>query len=233
MAGIKDGLAKVDTYVENDQHGYEMGSRTWSVGTDCSGLVLYFVAIVMGIDPNVLAARYPDWSTRTMRKYLIELGWKCVKFTRGAVKEGCILLREIPGKVGHTVICKNYSRIYGAEGNWDGKRGDSSGTEVCERSYYDYEWNYIFNWDEVEDDMTSEQAAQLKFIYEHLQWDDKTHFSDMGNLVAQMPITYGSGNGKTTAKLGDRLAYIDAHTHTVDSELKKINEKLDKLLNGK
>lgn len=82
---------------------------------------------------------------------------------------------------------------------------------------------------ESEEDMTSEQAAQLAFIYNHMQWNDKTHFSDLGNLVAQMPVTYGSGSSKTTASIGDRLAYIDAHTHAVDEHLKNIEAKLDAL----
>lgn len=75
-----------------------------------------------------------------------------------------------------------------------------------------------------EDDLTSEQAKMLQFIYDHMNWDEKTHFSDLGNLVAQMPITYGQGDGKTTAPIGDRLAYIDAHTHTVDAKMDEIME---------
>lgn len=82
---------------------------------------------------------------------------------------------------------------------------------------------------ESEEDMTSEQAKQLAFIYNHMQWNDKTHFSDLGNLVAQMPITYGSGDAKTTASIGDRLAYVDAHTHKVDERLKAIETKIDAL----
>ena len=34
-------------------------------------------------------------------------------------------------------------RIVGAEGDWDGRAGDGSGTEVCERGYYDYGYNWI------------------------------------------------------------------------------------------
>lgn len=73
--------------------------------------------------------------------------------------------------------------------------------------------------------LTQEEHDALMFIRNHLQWDDATHFSDLGNLVAAFPVTYGD----TTAPLGDRLAYIDGHTHSVDEKLADIAAKVDAL----
>jgi len=112
-----------------------------------------------------------------------------------------------------------------------GTPGDQDGGEILVRQLYDDGWDAVLRYcgPELEDDLTDEQAKQLKFIYEHMNWNDKTHFSDLGNLVIQMPVTYGSGDAKTTAPLGDRLAYIDAHTHTVDNRLKALEDKIDAL----
>ena len=140
---VRAALARVRAYVEDDSHGYEMGSRDWDYGTDCSGLVLLYVAFLLGIDPDALAARFPDWSTRTMRAHLVELGFKMVAFSTSAMDEGRILIKEIAGKVGHTVIYLGDWRIFGAEGNWDKQPGDGDGTEICERKYYSYGYNWI------------------------------------------------------------------------------------------
>lgn len=73
--------------------------------------------------------------------------------------------------------------------------------------------------------LTQEEHDALMFIRDHMKWDDDTHFSDLGNLVAAFPVTYGD----TTAPLGDRLAYIDGHTHAVDEKLADIAAKVDAL----
>ena len=73
--------------------------------------------------------------------------------------------------------------------------------------------------------LTQEEHDALMFIRDHMKWDDDTHFSDLGNLVAAFPVTYGGG----TAPLGDRLAYIDGHTHVVDEKLADIAAKIDAL----
>lgn len=67
---------------------------------------------------------------------------------------------------------------------------------------------------------------KLRFLEEGRTWDDKTHASPIGNLVTCQPITYGDGDRKTTASLGDRIGYIDAHTHTVDAQLAQLNTQV-------
>lgn len=59
------------------------------------------------------------------------------------MRRGDVLLRALGDSTGHTVVYLGSRRIVGAEGNWDGRPGDSSGTEVTERSYYRYGYNRI------------------------------------------------------------------------------------------
>ena len=109
-----------------------------------------------------------------------------------------------------------------------GRGGDQTGKEVCVHDYYDYPWNHVLRPPDVEigDDMTDEQAAQLKFIYDHMHWDESTHFSGLGNLVAEQPVKYADRD--EAASIGARLRYIDAHTHEVDQKLDRILELLGK-----
>ena len=82
--------------------------------------------------------------------------------------------------------------------------------------------------------MTPEQAQQLKFIYEHMVWNDETHFSDLGNLVAEFPIEYETIDEKgekspLVQPLGKRLGYIDQRIHAIESTLATIERKIDEL----
>ncbi len=195
---VRAALARVRAYVEDDRHGYEMGGRDWDLGTDCSGLVLLYVAFLLGIDPDALAARFPDWSTRTMRAHLQELGFKLVAFSTSAMEEGRILIKELPGKVGHTVIYLGDWMIFGAEGNWDGVAGDSSGTEVCERRYYSYGYNWIaIPPEEVEEEVTQDDIEKI------------------AALAAEKVVNYEI-NG---VKLRDRLIGIDNAANGANNEV--------------
>lgn len=195
---VRAALARVRAYVEDDSHGYEMGSRDWDYGTDCSGLVLLYVAFLLGIDPDALAARYPDWSTRTMRAHLIELGFKLVKFSTSAMDEGRILIKELPGKVGHTVIYLGDWMILGAEGNWDGVAGDGDGSEICERRYY----SYGYNWIAIPPKETEEEVTQ----------DD---IEKIATLAAEKVVNYEI-NG---VKLRDRIIGIDNAANGANNKL--------------
>ena len=195
---VRAALARVRAYVEDDRHGYEMGSRDWDLGTDCSGLVLLYVAFLLGIDPDALAARFPDWSTRTMRAHLQELGFKLVKFSTAAMDEGRILIKELPGKVGHTVIYLGDWMIFGAEGNWDGVAGDGDGTEICERRYYSFGYNWIAIPPDMEEEEVTEQDIEK-----------------IATLAAEKVVNYEI-NG---VKLRDRLIGIDNAANGANNKL--------------
>lgn len=140
MSGIEDAISKVAAYAADDSHGYELGSRDYSFGTDCSGLARMYAAYVEGVSPT----RYPDMSTRTMRATMTSRGWKAIAFSgTGSLRRGDVLLTNTNG---HTVIWLGSGRVLGAEGDWDGREGDSGGREVCERAYYDYDWQWVLHW---------------------------------------------------------------------------------------
>lgn len=134
MTAMDIALAKVRAYAANEAHGYELGYHTAArmrIGTDCSGLVRYYAALMecKSVDQT------PDFSTRTERGALTARGWTAHAFDLSKLRRGDVLLSNSRG---HTVIWLGNGRILGAEGNWDGRRGDGSGREVCEREYYAY-----------------------------------------------------------------------------------------------
>ena len=139
MTAIDKALAKARAYAADDNHGYELGyhsAAAMRVGTDCSGLVRYYIACMEGKSVDDL----PDFSTRTEKGVLKARGWQLLPFSLTTLKRGDVLLSNSRG---HTVIWLGNGRILGAEGNWDGGRGDGSGREVCERDYYPYGYETI------------------------------------------------------------------------------------------
>ena len=140
MAGIESGIAALLAYASNDAHGYELRGRDYDVGTDCAGLGRYYAAAVEGVAVGSL----PEAHSWDIADVLAGRGWQRLAFSEGAKRRGDILVRVDPkGGTGHVVIYLGDGRIVGAEGNWDGRRGDSSGREICERSYYSYGYKWI------------------------------------------------------------------------------------------
>lgn len=139
MTAMDKALAKARAYAADNSHGYELGyhsAAAMKVGTDCSGLVRYYVACMEGHSVDAMS----DFSTRTEKRVLEMHGWHIIPFSLGALRRGDVLLSNSRG---HTVIWLGNGRILGAEGNWDGRRGDGSGREVCERDYYPYGYETI------------------------------------------------------------------------------------------
>lgn len=142
MAGIEDGIAQTLAYAADNSHGYELQCRRYSKGTDCAGLMILYAAAVEGVPLE----QYPDFHTWTEVSVLTARGWQDIPFSEGAKQRGDILLRALGDSTGHTVLYLGNNRIVGAENNWDGRQGDSSGAEVTERSYYSYKYNHILRW---------------------------------------------------------------------------------------
>ena len=168
MASVEAALAECLSYARDDRHGYELGyhgSSAMATGTDCSGLVRYYAALLAGVPTD----SFPDFSTRTERSVLTGRGWSATSFSISKARRGDVLLTETRG---HTVIYLGGSRILGAEGDWDGRRGDSGGREVCERDYYDYSYNWILRPPaqqaaEVEDEVTDADIRNIA----HAVWN--------------------------------------------------------------
>jgi len=143
MAGIEDGIAQTLAYAADDSHGYELQCRRYGIGTDCAGLMILYAAAVEGVPLE----QYPNFHTWTEVSVLTARGWKDIPFSESEKRRGDILLRALGDSTGHTVLYLGNNRIVGAENNWDGKQGDSSGAEVTERSYYAYKYNHILRWE--------------------------------------------------------------------------------------
>lgn len=140
MAGIESGISTVLTYADDNTHGYELRERDYDIGTDCAGLGRLYAAAVEGASVD----SYPDMHSWDIADKLRARGWQVIDFSESAKQRGDILARVDPnGGTGHVVIYLGDGRIVGAEGDWDGKRGDSSGREICERRYYSYGYKYI------------------------------------------------------------------------------------------
>lgn len=65
---------------------------------------------------------------------------------------------------------------------------------------------------------------KIRYLEEGRTWDDSTHESPIGRLVTAQPVTYGEGDSATTASLGERIAYIDQHTHAADAQIAALTE---------
>lgn len=89
-------------------------------------------------------------------------------------------------------------------------------------------WNFNQNGTKMRDRVqgidTAANSANNE-IHRLSKWDNKTHASNMGQLITEQPVKY---NG-TTAKLGDRLGYIDAHTHIMDAQITALTEAVKAL----
>lgn len=140
MAGVEGGIATILTYADDNSHGYELRCRDYDIGTDCAGLGRLYAAAVEGVSVDSM----PDMHSWDIAERLRQRGWSVLSFSEQAKRRGDILVRVDPdGGTGHVVIYLGDGRIVGAEGDWDGRRGDSSGREICERSYYQYGYDYI------------------------------------------------------------------------------------------
>ena len=147
---IESAINEVLAYARDDTHGYQLRSRDLDYGLDCAGLMMLYASLVEGVP----FATYPNFHTWTERSVLTSRGWTCVAFSEGKKRRGDILLREDPtGGTGHTVLYLGDGTIVGAEGNWDGRPGDSSGQEIVRRSYYSYSYDWILRMEvpEVEE----------------------------------------------------------------------------------
>lgn len=138
-SAIESALDAVVDYANNDAYGYVLQGSDYGKGTDCAGLVRYYVAAMEGVGTS----KVPELDTWDMRSILLKRGWTCQQFAKSRLRRGDVLLRERSDGTGHTVIWLGDNQIVGAEGDKDGRQGDSSGREICVKSYYKYEYNWI------------------------------------------------------------------------------------------
>ena len=224
MPSYAEALARECERMCEADIGYDQSNRWGDNECDCSSLVY---RCVYAIDPGTRLNRADPRYTGTLLRDLLAIGFREVP--KSSHRRGDVLLNS----ANHVLVDLGGGRVGGARIDEHGRAsggqgGDQTGKEVCVHDYYDYPWNHVLRPPDVEigDDMTDEQAAQLKFIYDHMHWDEQTHFSGLGNLVAEQPVKYADRD--EAASIGERLRYIDAHTHEVDQKLDRILELLGK-----
>lgn len=171
MSRIETALDEIIAYAKNDAHGYELHSRRYDYGTDCAGLVRLYAAITEGVS----VATYPDFHTWDEEDTLESRGWLSIPFTEAARRRGDVLLKVDVTGGGHTVVYLGDEAIVGAEGNWDGRAGDSSGTEVCVRSYYPYGYQRILRPPEVGMEKKENELYRLYNEYSGLHLFTASH----------------------------------------------------------
>ena len=236
MGSIPKFVERMDYYCRVVSVGYDWGRRwnVWDGGdTDCSALTITCLQEA-GFDTGSAA------TTHNLSANLTARGWVRLPPDISTARPGDILLSDANHVAvvlwgdgwGATIGQASIGETGGVYGN---QPGDQTGWETNEAAIYDYPWDCILRWpggDDEEDDMTPEQAAQLKFIHDHMCWNEKTHYSDMGNLVAEMPVSYPTLDAKGkevkhTAALGARIGYIDQRMHVIETNQAKILKKLD------
>lgn len=123
----------IDTAVaiaNDNRHGYSQPRRDGHPDFDCSSLTAYCLR-AGGCDVNAGS------TTRNLYSQLTKRGWQKVS---ARCKAGDIYLT--PGK--HVVIAVTDFKVVTASGDFDGKKGDSSGREIRLRDFYtpSYGWTY-------------------------------------------------------------------------------------------
>ena len=243
---------------EDSRFGYSQGGNRWGSGPmerwtydgvtahilvgdrDCSSSVIdcWQEALRGSKYENALAnATY----TGDMRRVFVGSGlfeWK----PRGSgyiAQTGDVYLNEHA----HTAMCQSAVPDVLSEflvnefgGITGGRVGDQTGSESVVRAYWDFPWDGTLAYNhkaDTEEDMTPEQANQLKFIYDHLHWRESDHYSDLGNLVAEFPIEYETiedGVRKPLVQpLGKRLGFIDQRIHVIEENQQAIMDALDEI----
>lgn len=211
------------------------GSRFEPYDTDCSGMVDAAFWHVFGLSPYILGTCTGEiWASNATKRIwqgqTPNLPWD-------EMKKGDVILS---GYTSSHFDTGNGSHVGFYTGTPDApylSHFRDGGPEITGMlGVYGGKEKYfcVKRYMEGESDMTPEQAQQLKFIYNHLHWNEQTHFSDLGNLVAEFPIEYETIDDKgekspLVQPLGKRLGYIDQRIHVIESMLASIEAKIDEL----
>lgn len=192
----------------------------------------------LGRDGYDRDGRWVSWYTGNERAGFTATGlfeWKPVSF---AAEPGDLYLNEqhhVAMAQGEYIISEFLSS---ENGGIYGQAGDQTGGESVVRDFWWpwWGWDGILHYNgKADEDMTPEQAEQLRFVYDHLHWREDTHYSDIGNLIAEFPIEYETidEHGERhplTQPLGKRLGYMDQRTHVIEAKLKQIEETQEAIL---
>lgn len=145
MSQILDALKIATDIANDDYHGYSQARRLGGRDYDCSSLILYALKKV-GI--NIGYATY----TGNMVAPLVANGFINVKasvnvVTGEGLRVGDILVKpKTETRNGHTAFYAGDGKIIQANGDYDGRLGDSSGKELTVQNYYNSGWVYVLRY---------------------------------------------------------------------------------------
>ena len=146
----------------DNSHGYNNTGNGWGPEYNCIGLVMSAYKVA-GNDPGMC-------NIDQMPTYLKAAGFQEVtsqvnlQTGKGAAKGDVFWMLDPAGKHGHTEMLHSAGKLVGARGDYDGKAGDSSGTEIAINPYSNMGWQKVFRLpggykaDAVTDNNTSTTA---------------------------------------------------------------------------
>lgn len=137
----------INTAADNSV-GYDQGTRNLNPNVDCSSFVWY--GLVKGASVKASDVGGYAFATGSMEAILTNIGFKKYIYTsQNDLKRGDILWVHSYGGKQHTEVYVGDGKNVGAHGNYDGRNGDSSGTEVdVSNSYNDsYGWMAYFRYE--------------------------------------------------------------------------------------
>ena len=126
----------------DNSHGYNNTGNGWGPEYNCIGLVMSAYKVA-GNDPGMC-------NIDQMPTYLKAAGFQDVTASvnlatgAGAVKGDIFWMLDSTGKHGHTEMLHSAGKLVGARGDYDGKAGDSSGTEIAINPYSNMSWQKAF-----------------------------------------------------------------------------------------
>lgn len=138
--------------IANDNsHGYSQdANKRWlNPDVDCSSFII--LAWETAVDGFPVKSKYGATYTGNMRQAFVKAGFKAIPYKKGmSLIKGDILLNETHHVVtylgNNTIVHASSSETGGKYG----KNGDSTGKEVCTRSFYEpsYGWQYVLRYEE-------------------------------------------------------------------------------------
>lgn len=99
------------------------------------------------------------------------------------------------------------------------------GDDMSAEDVWNFKQNGVLMRDRVQGTDTAANATK-KELFRLSHWDEKTHASALGNLVVEQPVQGG-------AKLGDRVAGIDAKTSQLITQVTALTEAVKTLAESK
>lgn len=138
--------------IANDNsHGYSQdANKRWlNPDVDCSSFII--LAWENAVSGFPVKSKYGATYTGNMKQAFVKAGFKAIPYKKGmSLIKGDILLNETHHVVtylgNNTIVHASSSETGGKYG----KNGDSTGKEVCTRSFYEpsYGWQYVLRYEE-------------------------------------------------------------------------------------